>query len=60
MMPGEKHASFQQLATVYMDTLLHCFRDADTVVNVFDIYDNKKSVKSAGGERRQSSGPTGR
>ena len=54
MMPGDKHASFQQLANVYMDTRLHCFRDADTVVDVFDRYDNKKSVKSAGEERRQS------
>ena len=43
-----------------MDTLLQCLRDADTVVNVFDSYDNKVSVKSAERERRQSAGPTGR
>ena len=36
MMPGDKHASFQHLANVYMNTLLHCFRDANTVVDVFD------------------------
>ena len=43
-----------------MDTLLHCFRDADSVVDMFDRYDNKDSVKSAGEERRESAGPTGR
>ena len=47
MMSGDKHASFQQLANVYMDTLLHCLRDANTVVDIFDSYDNKVSVKSA-------------
>ena len=45
MMPGDKHASFLKLANVYIETLLHCFRDADTVVDVFDRYDNKESVK---------------
>ncbi|MEW8487175.1 MAG: hypothetical protein AB2705_18515 [Candidatus Thiodiazotropha sp.] len=59
-MPGDKHASFQQLANVYMDTLLHCFRDADTVVDVFDRYDNKQSANSSERERRQNAGPTGR
>ena len=54
MMSGDKHALFQQLTNVYMDTLLHCFRDADTVVDVLDRYDNKESVKSAGEERHQS------
>ena len=43
-----------------MDTLLHCSRDADSVVDMFDRYDNKDSVKSAGEERRESAGPTGR
>ena len=47
MMSGDKHASFQQLANIYIDTLLPCLRDADTVVDVFDSYDNKVSVKSA-------------
>ena len=60
MMSGDKHASFQQLANIYIDTLLPCLRDADTVVDVFDSYDNKVSVKSAERERRQSAGPTGR
>ena len=32
MMPDDKHASFQQLANVYMETLLHCFRDADMLL----------------------------
>ena len=60
IMLGNKHASFQQLANVYMDTIVRCFRDADTVVDVFDRYDNKESVKSAEREIRQSAGPTGR
>ena len=60
MMSGDKHASIQQLANVYMDTLLHCLRDADTVVDVFDRYDNKVSVKSAERESRQIAGSTGR
>ena len=60
MMPGDEHASFQQLANVYIDTLLYCFRDADTVVDVFDRHDSKKSVKSAERGRCQSAGPTGR
>ena len=45
IMPVEKHASFLQLANVYMDSLLHCIRDADTVGDAFDRYDNKDSVK---------------
>ena len=45
MMSGDKHISFQQLANVNMDTLLHCFRDADTVVDEFDRYDSKKVCK---------------
>ena len=32
MMPGDKNASFQQLATVYIDTHLHCFRDAELLL----------------------------
>ena len=60
MMSGDKHASFQQLANVCMDTLHHCLRHTDTVVDVFDNYGNKVSVKSAERERRQSAGPTGR
>ena len=43
-----------------METLLHCFRDADTVVDVFDRYDNTESVKSEERERRHSLGPRGR
>ena len=45
IMPVDKHASFLQLANIYMDSLLHCFRDADTVGDAFDRYDNKDSVK---------------
>lgn len=60
IMPGDKHTSFQQLASVYMESLLRCFREADLVVEVFDRYDNKESVKSAERERRQNAGPTGR
>ena len=56
MMSSDKNASFQQLANVCMDTLLHCLRHADTVVDVFDNYGNKVSVKSAERERRQSPG----
>ena len=43
-----------------MESLLRCFREADIVVEVFDRYDNKESVKSAERERRQNAGPTGR
>ena len=58
MMPGDKQTSFE-LANVYIETLLH-IREADIVVDVFDRYDNKKSVKSAERERRQNAGPVGR
>ena len=39
MMPGDKHASFQQLANVYMETLLHCFKDADTCLLLMCLTD---------------------
>ncbi|MEW8545028.1 MAG: hypothetical protein AB2693_16005 [Candidatus Thiodiazotropha sp.] len=60
MMPGDKYTSFQQLSSVYMETLLRCFREADVVVDVFDRYDNKQSIKSAERERRQFAGPSGK
>ena len=60
IIPGDKHPSFQKLASVFMEYLLHCFRESDFVVDVFDVYDNKVSVKSAERERRQNAGSAGR
>ena len=62
MMPGDKNLSFQQLANLYTTARLHCFTasDVDTIVDVFDRYDNIESVNFAERERCQSAGPTGR
>ena len=60
IIPGDKHTSFQQLANVYMEYLLRCFRESDFVVDVFDVYDNKIYVKSTEREMRQDAGSAGR
>ena len=56
-----KHIYFQQqLTSVYMEILLRYYREADIVVDVFDRYNYKVSVKSAASERRPNAGPGGR
>ena len=38
--------TFRHLAEMYMSKLLHCFKNAHSVVDVFDQYDYENSVKA--------------
>ena len=47
IMTGDKFHSFNALAVAYFRHLLTGFQKADTVVEVFDRYDEENSVKTA-------------
>ena len=55
-MKGDSFRSFDVLALQYMRNLLSCFSQANTVVEVFDRYDNEHSVKTAERMRRHGNG----
>ncbi|MES9879249.1 MAG: hypothetical protein ABW185_00005 [Sedimenticola sp.] len=59
-MTGDVYKSFDQLADSYMASLLRHFNGADTVIEVYDRYDNKDSVKAAERLRRQTQSGVGR
>ena len=52
-MKVKTYRTYDELAEDYLTQLMTCFDVADTVVDVFDWYDNKDSVKE---ERRRCSG----
>ena len=55
MMAGDQFNSFDALALSYFKQLLIGFQKADTVEEVFDIYDDDNSAKTAERERRAGS-----
>ena len=55
-MKGDSFRSFDVLALQYMRNLLSCFSQANTVVEVFDRYDNEQSVKTTERMRLQGNG----
>ena len=57
---GDQFKTFDNLAAAYMHGLLQCFSEANTVVDVYDRYDNMESVKQGERERRQAAGPGSR
>ena len=59
-LPGEHFSSFENLAKAYQEHLLTGFSKANTVVDVFDRYDNDNSVKAGERERRSKAGSGGR
>ena len=59
-LPGENFSSFENLAKAYQEHLLTGFSKANTVVDVFDRYDNDNSVKAGERERRSKTGSGGR
>jgi hypothetical protein len=54
---GDQFKTFDNLAATYMQGLLQCFSEANTVVDVYDRYDNMESVKQGERERRQDADP---
>ena len=46
-------STFDDLSSNYISSLVNGFSKADTLIDVFDRYDDKFSVKSAEQERRQ-------
>jgi hypothetical protein len=57
---GDQFKTFYNLAATYMQGLLQCFSEANTVVDVYDRYDNMESVKQGERERRQDADPGSR
>ena len=56
MMPGNTFRTFDDLAAAYLRHVMKGFDKANTVIDVFDRYDNNESVKSAERNRRTGAG----
>ena len=59
-MKGDQYKTFDDIGRAYLQGLILCFSMGDTVIDVFDRYDHKESVKQSERDKRQACGPAGR